>query len=230
MNLKTSSVEGIQARAAVYRMFSGSFREPIPEPIDARYLEEALSALPGEFHVAIPPPPGDIAGEFRRIFGHNLSPDCPPYETHYEHMGIFRKTQELADLAGFYRAFGLETAAGDRRADHLPVELEFISLLCLKEALAVERGETEKADICRRARGRFLGEHLCRWLPAFAQAVRQKAPDGYFEGLSAAMSAFARIDAEALGVDLAAPRPRPTLPDGPEDVCISCIGGSDETV
>lgn len=228
MNLKTSSLEELQARAAVYRMFSESFIEPFPKLHHAGDWEKVLSALPGEFQVVIPPPPSDPADEFRRIFGHNLSPDCPPYETHYEHMGIFRKTQELADLAGFYRAFGLETADGDRRADHLPVELEFVSLLCLKEALAVEREETEKADICRRARERFLGEHLCRWLSAFTQAVNQKAPNGYFARLSAALAAFARIDAEALGVDLAAPRPRPTLPDEPEDVCISCIGGPDD--
>lgn len=230
MKINTSSVGDLQARAAVYRMFSGSFREPVPRLPRAEDWAEVLSALPGDSQVTIPPPPSAPADEFRRIFGHNLSPDCPPYETHYEHMGIFRKTQELADLAGFYRAFGLETAAGDRRADHLPVELEFISLLCLKEALAVDREETEKADICRKARGRFLSEHLCRWLPAFAQAVHQKAPDGYFAGLSAALAAFARMDAETLGVDLAAPRLRPTIPDGPEDACISCIGGSDENL
>ena len=43
----------------------------------------------------------------------------------------------LADLAAFYRAFGLELAAdAAERQDHLCIELEFMSVLAAKEGYA----------------------------------------------------------------------------------------------
>lgn len=229
MNAEKQSALELEALAAAYRLYSAAFQEPSPERIEERQWRRVYAALPGGARLPKPPaPPPEIQNEFRRVFGHNLSPDCPPYETQYAHGGVFRKTQELADIAGFYRAFGLEAAAGDRRPDHLPVELEFVSLLLLKEALALRRGEREKAAISRSARGKFLGDHLGRWLPSFAAAMSVKAPEGYCAALGAALAALVGEDARSLGVDPSAPR-TPAVREDPEDsVCNSCFGGSDE--
>lgn len=215
--------EELENKAAMYRLLSRAFVEGEPKLPDPR----ACAALAAELGVDLPPPPEEPKAEVRRVFGHNLSPDCPPYEGHYGKVGIFRQTHQMADLSGFYRAFGVEAAEGDRRPDHLPVELEFAALLCLKEAVALGKGDAERAGICRSARARFLSEHLARWLPAFAEAVERKSPGSYYARLAAATSAFALRDAESLG---AAPKERVAGPfvEEAEDACASCIGGGDD--
>lgn len=231
MSAKGRQGEELQILAATYRAFSAAFREPAPDPAAPKELEVLFQALPGKAGLPTPPkPPRDLQIEFRAVFGHNLSPDCPPYETQYGKSDVFRQTNALADLSGFYRAFGLELAEGDRRPDHLPVELEFASLLCLKEALAVKNAQEEKAAICRDARAKFLERHLASWLPAFAAAIERKNPSGCYAGLAKALAAFAAWDAASLGVEGDAPRPQEARREEPEDPCLSCFGGVDETL
>lgn len=214
-------VEALAGQAELYRSLSRAFVDGDPRPPDPRELSTLVPGL----DAVLPPPPADPKAELRRVFGHNLSPDCPPYETHYDKIGVFRQTQQMADLAGFYRAFGVEAAGGDRRPDHLPVELEFAGLLCLKEAAALGKGAADKAELCRSARARFLSEHLGRWIHAFAEAVERKAPGSYYAALARYSAAAVSRDAQSLG---AVPRERAAGPflDEEGDVCSSCIGGA----
>lgn len=220
-----SNTAELELKAKAYRALGTAFVETAPAP-PAAAVREALAA---DFGLELPEPPADLKAELRRVFGHNLSPDCPPYESHYGKIGVFRQTQLLADLAGFYRAFGVEAGEGDRRTDHLPVELEFAGLLCLKEAVARAKGWGEKAELCRSARARFLSEHLARWTDVFAEALARKAPGSYYALLAAAVAAFVERDARSLG---AAPAERAAGPflDEEEDACSSCIGGGEAVV
>ncbi len=87
------------------------------------------------------------------------------YETEYGLPHEFRQSQELADLAGFYRAFGFGLGGPVReRPDHVAVELEFMYALSLKEAYAASQGLMEAAEICADAERKFLRDHLGRWL------------------------------------------------------------------
>ena len=62
-----------------------------------------------------------------------------PYETEYGNEALFQQPQELGDLMGFYRAFGLAMKQDRReRADHISCECEFLMFLALKEAYALE--------------------------------------------------------------------------------------------
>ena len=78
--------------------------------------------------------------------------DCPAYETAYAHP--FSRQRELADISGFYRAFGVQIEG--ERPDHLAVECEFASLLCTKEAIAGASGREEERVTTRRARASIL--------------------------------------------------------------------------
>lgn len=220
----------LHSKAALYGMFSAALREPVSNPPAAEEFSAAWKSLALK-PAALPEPPEDMEDERRRVFGHNLSPDCPPYETHYGRMGVFRKTHTLADLAGFYKAFGVELAAGDRRSDHLPVELEFASLLLHKELLAIENGDVEKIAICRKARAKFLHDHLAVWVPIFAKAVARKKTGGYFDALTRLLAAFVAFDANSLA---AAPGPAAAQTaaaiEEADASCMSCFGGGDEKV
>jgi len=228
--MQSEEVNGLALRAELYGLFSAAFRDPDPIYPDAERFKAlwSLFPVPGDFPPFKKIAPEDSETEFRRLFGFNLSPDCPPYETHYEAAGIFRKTQTLADLAGFYRAFGVDLAPGDRRSDHLPVELEFLSLLLHKQARAAARGDDAKAVIARHARVKFLGEHLTVWMPSFASAVIGKGTQGCYELLVRRLAAFIAFDALSLGIDLKVSTTTPGdagIDEGIDEGCASCAGG-----
>lgn len=96
----------------------------------------------------------------------------PLYETSYEggRGSPGGATFQMADIAGFYRAFGFE--ASGERPDHVVPELEFLALLLMKEAYARISGDAEGAEVCASARGKFVAQHLGEWLPDFAERVR----------------------------------------------------------
>lgn len=157
-----------------------------------------------------------------QCFGHAISKECPPYEAEYDQANLFQKTQTLADIAGFYRAFGLETAAAlNERADHASVELEFMQFLCFKEARATALGEApERAEHSRAAQARFLELHLGGWGRGFAQRLRRIACSGPYAELAALLGAFLAAEVKRLGVREGAAGGRLNeWPDGPDAAC-----------
>lgn len=225
------SSDELKARAAVYGLFSGAFCDPQPAAPSRELLRDLFAMIPEGNAVSLPSSTlADPSGEMRRVFGYNLSPDCPPYETQYGKSEIFRQSQQLADLAGYYRAFGVDMAEGNRRPDSLAVELEFTALLCVKEARALACGEQDVAVICRSARARFLREHLGRWIPGFYTAVRLKAEGSYYASLTRTLVEFIALDARALGVDATGPAALPVIREGGEDRCATCLSGFSEQV
>ncbi len=81
-------------------------------------------------------------------------------ETEYGMAHIFQKSNTLADIAGFYKAFGLERAAGSERPDHLSIEFEFLGFLAAKQYHALNERRTELAEVSRAAEHLFLSEHV----------------------------------------------------------------------
>lgn len=131
----------------------------------------------------------ELGGAHVRLFGHAVRGTCPPYELEYGRGEIIQQTADLADLAGFYSAFGLELdETACERADHVAVELEFMCVLCSKEAWGCKHGEPELAERCSDARRLFLRDHLARWLPAFAHRVAALDQDGFY-GRAASLAA-----------------------------------------
>lgn len=178
------------ARSFVHRLLAVSFADPTTEawnwltdastlaPLrsassfqDAR-LAESAEALA----VTLRPEAFDpFLSAFVAAFGHAARGACPLNEIEYGDIKAdpLFQPHRLADLAAFYRAFGLEVVenAGERQ-DHLSMELEFMCVLVAKEAYALEyQLDSEELDLCRDAQRKFLGEHLGRWTPAFARRL-----------------------------------------------------------
>ena len=139
---------------------------------------------------------------YTQCFGHAVSKDCSPCEAEYGQAHIFQKTHTLADVAGFYRAFGLDLAADSHeRVDHISVELEFMHFLCLKEAYALAKNHPhEQLALCREAQSKFLRDHVCRWAFGFAHRVCAKASDTLYQGLGQLLAAFLAAELRALGM------------------------------
>lgn len=157
-----------------------------------------------------------LQAEHRRAFG-LVGSLC--YETEFGLPHEFRQSQELADLAGFYRAFGFNVGGPVReRPDHLAVELEFMHILALKEAWAHEHGVAEQAEVCADAQRKFLEDHLGRWLAPLAASLARSAEAGPYVALARFAADFIRSDAERLGAQPAARpaaemKPTPLAPD-----------------
>ena len=123
-----------------------------------------------------------LRAEYDRVFGLVVPKECPPYETEYHPtQETFVRSQQMADIAGFYRAFGIEPAqSSPERPDHLALELEFMAFLLTKKRLALAAVEldpeaAEQVSICDRAQRDFFRDHLAWWVPSFAAGLRRKA-------------------------------------------------------
>lgn len=160
-------------------------------------LASLLSSLPLE----------ELQSQYHRTFGHVSFADCPAYESAFGNANLFQQVQVMADVAGFYRAFGFTVSDSYReRVDHLAVELEFMHVLTYKEAFARVHHGRDKVAICRRGQRRFWRQHLGRWLPAFTRLLGAKAEGGVYLALARLLEAFGEAEAKALGTaSLAAP-------------------------
>ncbi|MBZ0140801.1 MAG: molecular chaperone TorD family protein [Pseudorhodoplanes sp.] len=167
-----------------------------------------------------------LAAAHHRVFGHGVSGDCPPYEGEYGHAHIFQKTQNLADNAGFFQAFGLAPAPDlADRLDHISVELEFLHVLAAKEAYALARGHgEERLAIVRDATRKYLNDHLGRWAPAFAAQMESKVQDGPYAALARLLAVFVAEETRAWGVAPIAAAMAPSTPqtDDPPAACDGC--------
>jgi TorA maturation chaperone TorD len=174
----------------------------------------------------------ELRAEHDRVFGLVLSRECPPYETeYYSSAEPFFRAQQLADIAGFYRAFGLETAQAAReRPDHLALELEFMAFLLRKEQLALasagaNAAATEQAGVCTDAQQSFFSDHLAWWVPSFAMGLRRKAERGFYLAVGQVLAAFMPIERARLGVAAPYLPLQAALIERPEDQtgCSGCV-------
>ena len=182
-------IEPLTGEAILYQAISALFSRPGSDKysllLDEEFREQALAAAKlldahkerdSELLAALETAFDSAADqnrtlerEYSLIFGHTLSHDLSPYEMEFlQNDEIFYRTQRLADLQGFYAAFGFEVNSLER-ADHISVESEFIALLLTKEAyaLANDLGE-EAAEVCNSARIKFLSEHYTGWVRKLA--------------------------------------------------------------
>jgi len=228
------------ARAQAYALLARAFGRPdgwfdadVAEGCFGEALAEALTAL-GYPELAataaaiggVPEVP--LSDDFTRLFNPSVQANCPPYGTEYTAAHVFMRAQQLADVAGFYRAFGLRVAAGFReRPDHIASEMEFMQVLTLKEARALARRERAHAGVCRRAEARFLQEHLGRWLEPYAAKLAAANGRGFYARVAALARDFVAKDAAQLGVE---PQigivPRAEAPE-PEIACPTPGGEAD---
>lgn len=249
------------ARECVYRFLSAVLTDPsmpgwdrVLDPLNQElavqaghvlreaFVEQPASLTFGELppiHLDLTPlitdlkrPFDQVKSDHERVFGLVVPKECPPYETEYHPPAqTFMRSQQLADIAGFYRAFGLTTSAEHpERPDHIVLELEFMAVLLTKLRIAQERAEThpearEQAEICVRAQQDFLRDHLCWWVPAFAAGLRRKAGSGYLYNVGCILAALIPADRSLLSIAPPFPvTPQPDLIERPEEEtgCESC--------
>ncbi len=185
---------------------------------------------PQKVLVRLPDSPAKLNEQYEAVFGLLVSSDCPPYETEYINSKFtFQRSNGLADVAGFYRAFGLDPSAqSPERHDHIVLQLEFMAHLSgLLHGAEGDRDlvRDERIEVCRAAQRRFLAEHLAWWAPVFATLLARRAVGSFYEAAARFLSAL--VPAERALLDVAAPAPAkgPSPIERPEE-CDGCAAGS----
>jgi TorA maturation chaperone TorD len=217
--LAREAADLLRAEASTRSMQLG-FGERLPQQLDLRPLLEELRK-----------PLAELRAEYDRVFGLVVARECPPYETEYQPSSeTFFRTQQLADIAGFYRAFGLEPSRTEpERVDHLAVELEFMAFVLLKKRLALAQGtrdpnRADHADVCDQVERLFLRDHLAWWVPSFATGLRRKAGDGLYAALGSFLAAFLPTERDCFQIDAPRLPLEPALIERPEEQtgCATC--------
>ncbi len=250
-----------EARSAAYALIAAGFREPtaLPLPLLASIesAEQALAPLLGMggdvaesasalltatadlgcAGVPLAPAIAELEEEYARLFGHAVRGACPPYELEYGPGEIVHRAPDLADIAGFYTAFGLEMGPESDRPDHVTAQCEFLSVLCAKETIARKTHDAERVEQCCSAQRSFLKDHLAWWLPALTHRISEQAKTHFYQALARFGRAF--IESECARMNLPAgpvwlelcpadPERDTTIECGPEDQGVP--GGRDRLV
>lgn len=209
-----AAIDHALGRSAVYRLLSQSLSYPtddgvaslleadLPEAADAagRLNSSVAAAVNALAEVADARDATELRHEHRRVLSHTIAADCPPCETFYTAPHIFQETQELSDIGGFLRAFGLQLAERER-PDHITVELELMHFLTYKEAHAMAHHGIAQARICRDAQRKFMRDHLGRWAPEFAQRLARKSGDGFYAKVASLLGMFVPLECDRLRVN-----------------------------
>jgi len=173
----------------------------------------------------------DLQAEHRRVFSNVITLDCPPYETLFGNDHVFAQSQVMGDIAGFYRAFGVELSKDiHERLDHLSVEFEFMHFLAYKESYSRCHDGTDKTQIVLDAQKKFVKNHIGRWVPLFCRMLVKKAASGLYQHVADLMAEWMDFEVAFLCV---APQPysetdyRPATFNSPEGQTYEC-GAQDQ--
>lgn len=234
------------ARAVVYRALSIGFQAPTDEGLDQigayerfAIVAAALQRLDRQSHQGrltavgtrltslVAPSADGLAATFVRLFGHTTRGPICACETEYDADNSFYQPQQLADISGYYLAFGLRPVAGsDARADHVACECEFMDFLNRKEALLLtaRSGDDETLEATRGAARTFLRDHLSRFGRAFATRVMIEDPEGFFGVLGRTLIELLDVECRRLNIE-AGPIDLVVRPDVADEAPMACGAG-----
>ncbi len=209
------------ARSRVYSYLAACFRYPDEEALagiagheecstftyactqlaeekEYRFMSRYCGGLPASKDIGLE----KLEDAYQEVFGHTISKHCPPYETEYGNVHLFQQSDVLADLGGFYSAFGVTPNEGNERLDHISIQLEFLYLVTFKEAHALEEGKVEEAEICREAQAAFLEGHLGRWASIFANRLERKDSEGIYGDAARLLDSFIEAEKKVFATEM----------------------------
>ncbi len=144
--------------APLFRIASGAAGYPGDASRQWLAAAEREGLLPAPAAALLAADGAELESDYVQLFDFGVT-ENPLHETGYGRDRSLAIGERLADVAGFYRAFGVDSG-GEERADHLAVELEFYAWMLLKGEHLATLGDEEGQAIVLDARRKFLAEHL----------------------------------------------------------------------
>jgi TorA maturation chaperone TorD len=224
MDDRDQQIVSALARASAYRAFSLAFQTPTEAGIREMEACDAFALLADAFRCLDADSTGELAAcidrlreagrsvesltaQYWRVFGHTTRGLVCACETEYGDDNKFQQPQQLADISGYYLAFGLTPpSASEVRQDHVACECEFMEFLNLKEARFIEACEgtaetAETLEVTRQAERTFLRNHLGYFGRAFASRLAAEDTGSYYAAWGALFLRFLDRECARAGVE-----------------------------
>ena len=142
--------------AAEFSEHLGVLEHPFQEPV--ALLSEALQGTDT----------AKLAAEWNELFSTTVLVPVTEGSYHLTDRGAI-----MADIAGFYLAFGMQVDSLEGTPDSLWNELNFLAYLAIREKHALETNLDEELAVTRDATKKFLADHLGRWAATFTARLVQ---------------------------------------------------------
>lgn len=146
----------------------------------------------------------ELAVDYVRAFiGHGIDAHSAayPFESVYTSEKRLMMQGSRDEVLAIYRSEGLDKRTDWRDGeDHIALELEFMRVMALRIAAALEEGDEAGALRLEEVQRTFMADHLLRWVPTMMRDQRIFARTGLYLGLADLTEGFLQEDAEFLGV------------------------------
>lgn len=193
-------------RTHIYYLYSQLVRSPIEsagkvsfgwEQESLQALKEGMSILEFDLDgleelvvMYRETPPEEMQQNYRELFGDDERDLHIPIE---EEVGSAIPAGTKEEIKRIYDYFGYRPFEyGGRSADHLSVELGFMKVITLREALSDREAAISYAMVQRD----FLERHMLRWFPSAADQVVETHHDEFYPRLFDKLATFLVQDAK----------------------------------
>jgi TorA maturation chaperone TorD len=141
----------------------------------------------------------ELAADYASLFLGIKGTPPHPSESAYMSAGHLIYQEQRDDVLGIYRDMGVDKVKEfTEPEDHVAVELSFMSYLIGRTVEEVEKGNLGEARRLMGIQGRFLDEHLLKWLHELAKDVEENADVDFYRGLAYLTDGFISLDGLSL--------------------------------
>lgn len=210
--------EASRARAAAYRLLASVFFKELDESQIAALKESKLPTTSNEamieaareiqrsLRLAPPNALSLLRVDYARIFlaaGVYEGETAVPYESVFTSKDGLMMQESRDDALRFYRQEGLAVEPSlQTPEDHIAFELEFLALLCDKEAAAWDRDDAEEARRLECVQNDFAKAHLLNWMGALEERVQTYAVEAFYPAFTRYARVFVEEDVALLEEDV----------------------------
>lgn len=196
----------------------GAFEDELVDAARGIGDEDLVAAAERVAEYAADADADDLYYAWSSLFGVEEGVTVSPYELTYIPGPLLTTTKKLADIAGFYNAFGLQIDPGQNdRKDHVVFQTEFLSELSRREALVKDEGDQEGIEIVVDAHAAFVEDHLGRWYWRLAEEV-SKHDGGFHAAVAAVLAALVELELDEFNADPDWVPDHPEVTEWTEDV------------
>lgn len=139
-----------------------------------------------------------LAADFARLFvvrEARQAQAAHPFESVYTSAegGVMGDARDA--VVTCYRSEGLDKSASwNLPEDHAALEFEFEQTLCIRTVAALNANNNGEVSRLMRVQHAFLKDHLARWIPLLARAMKADAHTDFYRGLALMMEGFVHDD------------------------------------
>lgn len=197
-------------RADIYRLLAMCFDKPSDANLEAikglvnELCETGLSSEEGRIEAILvnlnlslqTSAPADLLDLYTRLFLTVTA--APPSEGSY-HMA--ERGPILADISGFYEAFGFRARESAGPPDQMKMQLAFMHYMAMKTVNAATKDNQEHLDVTLEAQRKFLDDHIGRWEKRIAQKMVEYTEYPFYLAVADLLVAWIEEDCKHFSVD-----------------------------